>query len=136
FGELIDLGVCKDTHPAGVQVFLFYWIKLFGISEAAVRLPFVIAGILSVLLVYLIAKRWFNETVALLSAAAIAFLEFPITYSQLARPYASGLLFSLLCYAGRHLFSTDNITAGVYSGLLFFLLPVLYIPTISALCLW
>ena len=33
FGELIEKGVMVDGHPPLVQVFLYYWIKLFDISE-------------------------------------------------------------------------------------------------------
>ncbi len=95
FNEMIDKGVKVDYHPAGVQVFLYYWVKLFGESEMSVRFPFVIAGILSILFAYLIAERWFNRTVGIFVAMTIATLQFPIMYSQIARPYSLGLLFSL-----------------------------------------
>jgi len=96
FDELINQGVkYTDFHPAGVQVFLWYWIKIFGNGVWMVRLPFVIFGILSVYLVFLIGKRWFNETVGLLAAATFTVLQYPILYSQLARPYSPGLFFSL-----------------------------------------
>ena len=93
--ELIDQGIRIDAHPAGVQVFLYYWIKIWGNSEAALRFPFALAGTLSVLLVYLIGKRWFGKLNGLLAAAALAALQFPLLYSQIARPYAPGLLFTL-----------------------------------------
>jgi hypothetical protein len=96
FGEMIRQGVMLgDFHPAGVQVFLWFWIKVFGSSVAAVRLPFVVFGIVSVYLVFLIGKRWFSPASGLFAASAMAFLQFPILYSQLARPYSPGLLFSL-----------------------------------------
>src|ERR1017187_9818007 len=95
FSEMINKGVMVDFHPAGVETFLFYWMKLFGESEMMIRLPFVIAGIISILFAYLIAERWFNRTTALFVAMALACLQFPILYSQLARPYSPGLLFSL-----------------------------------------
>src|SRR5436190_5899530 len=95
FSELIQNGVMTDFHPAGVEIFQFYWIKLFGDGVFIVRFPFVIAGILSILLLYLLAVRWFNKTSALFAASALCFLQFPLLYSQLARPYAFGLLFAL-----------------------------------------
>ncbi len=96
FGEMIEKGVkLNDFHPAGVQAFLYFWTKLFGFSEAIVRLPFILSGIVSVYLVYLIGKKWFNKNTGLLSALSMAFLQFPLLYSQLARPYSPGLLFSL-----------------------------------------
>ena len=86
----------NDFHPAGVEVFLWYWTGLFGSDVWVVRLPFVIMGICSVIMVYVLGKQWFNKNVALLSAASLAILEYPILFSQLARPYSPGLLFVLL----------------------------------------
>ncbi|MCK9330544.1 MAG: glycosyltransferase family 39 protein [Candidatus Cloacimonetes bacterium] len=96
FSELINKGVKIDGHPAGIQVFLYYWTKLFGTQEWVVKLPFTIMGILSVYLIYLIGKKWFNETVGLISASYIASIQFTVMYSQIARPYISGMFFSLL----------------------------------------
>lgn len=97
FTELIREGVQNnDTHPAFTQLFIWAWAKVFGLSEASIRFPFVLAGIGSVALVYLIAIRWFGFYPAVFSSLAIATLGFPILYSQLARPYSFGLFFSLL----------------------------------------
>jgi len=96
FSELIDKGVRIDAHPAGIQVFLYYWVMIFGYGEFIVKLPFIICGILSVYFIFRIAKDWFNPTVALVSAAYLATLEYTIMYSQEARPYVTGLLFTLL----------------------------------------
>lgn len=93
FSDLIRLGVAEnDTHPAGVQVFLFYWVKLFGFNEFWVKFPFALAGLVSVILLYLIGKKWFNETVALSAAAVVASTQYFVFYSQLARPYSAGLI--------------------------------------------
>ncbi len=94
--DLIDFGKHGDTHPAGVEIFMYYWVKLFGNTEASIRLPFVIFGIISIFLTYLIASKWFNKVTALFVAGSIAILQFPILYSQLARPYASGHMLSLI----------------------------------------
>jgi hypothetical protein len=96
FHDLFQQGVGIDYHPAGVQTFLYYWIKVFGNSEQSVRLPFVIFGSLAILFTYLFSRRWFGAAPALFAAAAIAFLEFPVIYSQIARPYSSGLMLSML----------------------------------------
>ncbi|MDD5570062.1 MAG: glycosyltransferase family 39 protein [Bacteroidales bacterium] len=97
FSQLIKNGVMlNDMHPAGVQVFLYYWTEIFGYSEASIRFPFVIAGIVSVYIAYLISVKWFDKGTALLVCSTLAVLQYPILYSQLARPYSFGLLFSLL----------------------------------------
>jgi hypothetical protein len=96
FHELIEQGVKVDGHPAGVQVFLFYWIKVVGETEWLVRLPFICSGILSIPLIFAIGRRWFNSSVGLISAAFLASLQYPIMHSQMSRPYASGLFFVLV----------------------------------------
>jgi len=95
--SVIEKGVrLDDMHPMGVQVFLWFWTKLFGITPFVVRLPFVILGCLSLVLFYLIAREWIGVNRALLALGIFACSQFPILYSQLARPYSPGLFFSLL----------------------------------------
>ncbi|MCD4729669.1 MAG: glycosyltransferase family 39 protein, partial [Bacteroidales bacterium] len=97
FRDLIYFGVkTTDTHPAGVQVFMYYWVNIFGESEMMVKFPFILFGILSIIVAYKLGKKWFNPTVGLFTALFLAVLQYPITYSQFARPYVSGLFFSLL----------------------------------------
>lgn len=97
FRDLIQYGVVTtDTHPAGIQVFLYYWVRIFGEGAMIVKLPFVLAGVGAIFLTYRIATAWFNSGVGILSAMMVAFLQFPVTYAQYARPYASGLFFVLL----------------------------------------
>jgi hypothetical protein len=96
FHELIEKGIKVDGHPAGIQVLLFYLVRIFGVSEVILKTPFIIFGVLSIWLVYLVGKDWFNPTVGLVAASFLSFLQFPVMYSQIARPYASGLLFSLM----------------------------------------
>ena len=96
FSALIHEGVKIDGHPAGVQVFLYYWTKIFGISTIAVKFPFIIAGVISVYLTFSIGEKWMNETVGLISAATVSCLQYTVLFSQIARPYISGLFFSLL----------------------------------------
>jgi len=96
FHELVQKGFYVDGHPGGIQVFLWYWVRLFGDNQWVVRLPFVILGILSVFMVYKVARRMFGLASSLFSAAAIAFLQFPVLFSQIARPYGPGMLFCLM----------------------------------------
>src|SRR3989304_10171830 len=122
FSELIAKGVRdNDTHPAFVQIFLFIWAKVFGLSEASARFPFVLAGIGSVALSYLIAKKWFGFATDCFSSLTLAILDFPILYSQLARPYSFGLFFSLLavwCWTNLLFSNNKNIyRKAVYYGI-------------------
>ncbi|MES2592579.1 MAG: glycosyltransferase family 39 protein [Bacteroidota bacterium] len=96
FSELIIKAKETDVHPVGIPVFVHYWTLLFGKSEMVVKLPFIVFSIVSVYYSYKIAEKWFNATVGLFTSACLATLQFPIMYGQLERPYASGMLFSVL----------------------------------------
>lgn len=97
FHEVIEEGVkLNDMHPPGVQTFLYILTKAAGNDVGVVRLPFVIMGILTILVFFLVADRWIRREGALAATALFAGLIFPILYSQLARPYSPGILFSLL----------------------------------------
>ncbi len=96
FGELVSGGFYVDGHPGGIQVFLYYWVKLFGMGEWAVRLPFALAGVGAVYFAIRVFGQWFGKTTGLLTGTFLAFLEFPLVYSQIARPYGAGLLFAMM----------------------------------------
>ncbi len=96
FGELIEKGIRIDGHPAFVQVLLYYYTAVFGTSEYIVKLPFVLMGIASVYIVYAIGTRHFTKTSGLLAAALMSCMQYFVFYSTVARPYSSGLFFSLL----------------------------------------
>ncbi len=105
FGEMVEKGVKdNDMHPMGVQAFLWVWTHLFGIEETMLRLPFVLFGIGSVVLVYLTGRNMFGKASALAATTVFTALQFPVLYAQLARPYSPGLFFALLIsYAWSHM---------------------------------
>jgi len=112
FSDLIKYGVVlNDTHPAGVQVFLYYWVMLVGEREAWVKLPFLLSGVASVFFVFKIGNLWFDRTTGLISAAIVASLQFFIMYGQIARPYTSGLFFTLVMvfYWSKYFFVAPKI---------------------------
>jgi hypothetical protein len=96
FNDLVSIGVkTGDMHPAGVQFFLKFWSSLFGTSELALRFPFVIFGTLSILILFLIGKKWFSRKAGLIAALFLATLYFPVINAEFARPYSIGLLLML-----------------------------------------
>lgn len=98
-GALLNEGVAlRDSHPAGVQVFLYYWTRLSGLDHFWMRLPFVLAGTFSIWLTYRAGKKLFGEPVGLLAAAAMAVMQYFVYYSQMARPYIPGVFFNLLAF--------------------------------------
>jgi len=95
FSELIEKGVRPDGHPAFVQTFLYLWTGIFGMEEWVVKLPFLLCGLASILLVYKISERLFNEKSAQFAAAMVAFSQYYVLYFSIARPYALGSFFIL-----------------------------------------
>lgn len=97
FSDEITYGVqLGDTHPALIQVFLFYWVKLFGYSEIAIKLPFLLCGIAAIWLIYRFGSRFFSYKTALSAAAIVSMSFIFLLYSSYARMYISGVLFSLM----------------------------------------
>ncbi len=73
------------------------WINLFGNSPAAVRLSSAICGIFTVLAIYGIGRKLFNESLGLYMGLLMAVSPMDIYYSQETRGYALQVL--LLCMA-------------------------------------
>lgn len=89
--ETIQRGVVElDTHPPGVQVFEWAWTKLFGTSEAVVKLPFILLALVALFFLYRSALSWTAPGTALISIALLATLQYTVLYAQIARPYAMG----------------------------------------------
>lgn len=100
FSEMIQDGVYIDFHPAGVQTFLFYWVRIFGDNDFVFRLPFVLIGIGSLFLMFIIAKKWLGGFAAWFTLIVFSVFQYSILYSIYARPYVPGLFFGLLaCYS-------------------------------------
>lgn len=93
FIELIEKGVKIDAHPAGIQVFEYFWVKLFGENIPMLKLPFLLSGIAFVYYSWKLATAWCGIQVANLFAAFLSVSEFYVMYSQIARPYISGAFF-------------------------------------------
>ena len=74
----------------------FYWAHLFGESELIVRLPSLIGGLGSVVLTYLIARRFLAGGTAFLAALVLCFSPAHVWYSQEATPYALTMFFLLV----------------------------------------
>lgn len=90
-GQTIRGGVMiGDTHPPGVQVFLWCWTNLFGTSEVAVKLPFIVLSVAALFHWYRVASAWAGLQAALLMTALLATAQYTVMYGQLARPYAFG----------------------------------------------
>lgn len=96
FAELLSFNYMDPSHPQSEFLLFKIYTNLFGIEKFLVRLPFVIFGIISIFLVYLIAKKLFNKKIGLLSSFLFAISPFHIYLSQETRPYTFHIMISLI----------------------------------------
>ncbi|NPD84230.1 hypothetical protein HNS38_05655 [Lentimicrobium sp. L6] len=120
FSELIEKGVKPDGHPAGVQVFLYYWTLLFGRTEWIVKLPFNLMGLASIYLIFKIGQTWFGDKSGVLAASFMATLQFFVLYSPVARPYISGLFLTLMMVHYWSLYMFQNPSKKFLAGFIIF----------------
>jgi len=76
------------NNPPLFEIFLHYWIKLFGISAFSVRLLPLIFGSLSIIFIYKIGARFFSFSVGLTAALLYCFSTHAIYYAHDCRTYA------------------------------------------------
>ncbi len=85
-----------DIHPPFYYLLLHSWVFLLGSSPFAIRFFSLLVSVLSLPLIFLVARRLFNPSVGLLTALVWAVAPFPIYYSQEARMYALVTFLGLL----------------------------------------
>ena len=84
---VFDPKVDRNFPPLhGMLVHAF--MRLLGTSEIAVRLPSVLAGMISIPLIFGVARFWLGPAVGLLTAGLLSISPLHVWYSQEARPYA------------------------------------------------
>lgn len=85
-----------DIHPPLFVVFMYAWNHLFGDGELALRLPALLAGLLSIPLTFWTGHRLVGQHAALLAACLLALSPVHVWYSAEARLYLPMLLSVLL----------------------------------------
>lgn len=101
--QLSHLGVAEiirnradDNHAPLYFVFLHYWVRIFGDSEASLRLPSALFGAAAVYLIYRAGLLLFDRRIALLAAFLLSISRLNITHSREARMYSLVVLLVLL----------------------------------------
>jgi 4-amino-4-deoxy-L-arabinose transferase-like glycosyltransferase len=89
----LDWSAVIDLRRAGTNPPLYHfllcgWVEVFGSSEAAVRAPSVICGVLSVWAVYRLGRRLWDRPTGLWAAGLLGVSNMAVAYSQEARFYA------------------------------------------------
>jgi mannosyltransferase len=84
-----------DIHPPLYYLTLHFWL-VCGDSEFAIRALSAVLGVLTIVILYALARELFDPEVGLLSALLLALSPMHIWYSQEARMYAMVAAWSLL----------------------------------------
>ncbi len=96
-GTLAQVGsAASDVHPLGYYVILWGWMRAFGESLVSGRSLSIIAGLGSVMLIYLLAKELFGAGPALAAGLIVALAPFQVHYAQEIRMYGFMCLWLLL----------------------------------------
>ena len=86
----------EDWHPIGYYIVTYFTTKFIGTSEIALRLPSLIFGMLSLILVYVLGRNLINRPIGLLASLFTAVSYTAVLYSQEAKMYSMLMLFSTL----------------------------------------
>lgn len=86
----------NDSHPPGYQTLLYWWMKVFGEADIALRIPSVIAGVAAVAFTYLLGERHCSVIAGVIAATLVTGSFQAIYYSQEARAYSFLIFFSPL----------------------------------------
>ncbi|MHC4078773.1 MAG: glycosyltransferase family 39 protein, partial [Planctomycetota bacterium] len=92
---LLLKAIYVDIHPPLYFVFMGCWIGLFGDSEISMRLPPLLCGLLSILLIYKLGERLVDRRTGLVAALLLSTSPVHVWYSIEARPYAVMILLTL-----------------------------------------
>jgi 4-amino-4-deoxy-L-arabinose transferase-like glycosyltransferase len=87
-GDLFNKFLPGDFHPPLYYLFMKIWISVFGYSEIALRIPSIIFGVITIYLIYLIAKKFIDQKTGIIASALAATSGLLIYYSQEARMYS------------------------------------------------
>jgi 4-amino-4-deoxy-L-arabinose transferase-like glycosyltransferase len=94
-GSLWAWTFCAGNNP-GFTFLMKLWSLPFGDSEASLRFLSIIFSLLSVLMIYFLAKDLFNKSVASWSSFLLATSTISIFFSHQARPYSLIIFLSIL----------------------------------------
>jgi len=84
--EILTSG--RLDQPPAYYVPMHYWVQVFGISEVSLRSFSALAGVGSIILVFLVGQMLFGKEIGLLSAFFMAISDYQILFSQEARNYS------------------------------------------------
>lgn len=96
FGDLIEKGVkTTDTHPALIQVLIYYLSKAFGYANWVIKLPFLLMSFGAIIYAYAFCLRHFSKQAGIFATVILSFSLIFVFYAPIARMYIPGVFFSM-----------------------------------------
>lgn len=96
FADVIEKGVkAHDTHPALVQILIYYLSKLFGYAAWVIKLPFLLFSFGAIIYAYFFGYTNFSKKVGIIASLFFSFSLVFVYYAPIARMYISGIFFSI-----------------------------------------
>lgn len=90
--------MAADVHPPLYNLILHFWINKFGTSAAIARLPSVIAGVISIPLVYFLIKEIYSRKEAIVGLFIAAFNPIWLWHSMEIKNYSFLILATVLSF--------------------------------------
>ncbi len=97
-------GRLVEGNPPLFYTLLFGWIRMFGLGEASVRLPSVLASALTIAVVFELGRALADRRAGLIAAALFALNPVQVFYAQEARSYGLQVLLAALCLLSLSIF--------------------------------
>ncbi len=94
--SLFENWIKPDVHPPLYPILMFFWAKLFGISDIALRVPSFLCGVAAIATLFFGLRGALGTATAAIGALTLAAAPNAITYSVEARPYGLVLLLASL----------------------------------------
>lgn len=92
----LDVILDRDPNQSLYYILLRLWLRMFGESEAAVRVPSALFGALAVGALYLLGRHLFGRAAGLTAGLLLALDAFMVQYAQIARAYSLLVLLTTL----------------------------------------
>jgi len=141
FWDVMTSFETSDNSSPPLNLYYLFLYHTFGWSEFTLRLPSVVAGLLSLIILPFLLKNIFNERVGLCFASLLAISPFLVFYARFARAYS---IIALLCFwfvllfyhwltDGKNRYAVASVVVGslsVYVHLFSF--PTVFAPIITA----
>src|SRR5512135_2934663 len=93
---LIGVMVDGEPHPPAYYIFMLGWTRLFGTGILALRLPSVLFGVGSIILIGLLGLLERDKWTGILAAGMLALNGHQVFWSQTAKMYSLGCFLGLL----------------------------------------